>query len=77
MIVPSARTLSIAGFAVVLLVVLATTLRDEGGDTDAAPQPLSDNRATAPSDAPVVDVKLEALQQDRLGILTSSICTSG
>jgi len=66
--VPSARTLSIAGVGVVLLVVLTTVLSDDGGGTDAVPQPRFDERVTAPGDAPVVDVKLEALQRERPGI---------
>ena len=68
MTVPSARTLGLAGVGVVLLVVLMMVLSDDGGGTDAAPQPRFDERATAPGDVPVVDVKLEALQRERLEI---------
>ena len=65
MTVPSVRTVGMAGAAVVLLVALTTMLRDDAGGTDAPPPPLAGDRATAPSAAPVVDVKLDALQRAR------------
>ena len=40
-------------------------LNDETGGTGAAPQARSDGPAITPSDAPVVDVRLEALQRAR------------
>ncbi len=65
MTVPSVRTLGLAGVVVVLLVVLMMVLRDDGEGPAAVPQARFDDQATAPGDAPVVDVKLEALQRER------------
>lgn len=62
---PSARTLGLGGLVVALLVVLLMVLGDDGDGPAAVLQPRADDLATAPSDAPVVDVKLEALQRDR------------
>jgi hypothetical protein len=61
--VPSARTLGMAGIGIALLAALMMILNDETGGTGAAPQARSDGPAFTPSDAPVVDVRLEALER--------------
>ena len=63
MTVPSARVFGMAGAGVALLVALTVVLGDDAGGTDATPQLRTDDGAPAASDAPVVDVKLEALQR--------------
>lgn len=58
----SVRLFGLVGVGVVLVGWLMTVGEDVG-ETVATPQLRSDGRATATSDAPVVDVNLEALQQ--------------
>lgn len=57
--------LGLAGGGVLLLAGLVTVLREDVGETGAAPQTRVDERATVSSDTPVVDVHLEALQGTR------------
>jgi hypothetical protein len=60
---PSARTLGMTGIGVVLLAALVMLLNDETSGTGMAPQARSADSGITPSDAPVVDVRLEALQR--------------
>ena len=65
---PTRRTLGVSGVAAVLLVAAMMALNDERGGTGATPAPRAAGGAVAPDDAPVADVRLEALQRTRPGI---------
>ena len=61
---PTRRTLGVGGVGAVLLVALMMALNGEPGQTGAVP-PVAADRGAAPGDAPVADVRLEALRRTR------------
>lgn len=65
---PTRRTLGVSGVGVALLVAVMMALGDEPGGTGATPAPAAAGGAVAPDDAPVADVRLEALQRTRPGL---------
>ena len=62
------RTLGVSGVGVALLVAVTMALNDEPGGAGVAPAPRAVGGAVAPDDAPVADVRLEALQRTRPGL---------
>ncbi|MDA1184971.1 MAG: hypothetical protein O2930_10045 [Acidobacteria bacterium] len=61
----TARIVGVGGVGIVLIGGLMMFLAEDVGETGATPQFSADDRPTANSDAPVVDVRLEALQRAR------------
>ena len=59
------RTLGVSGVGALLLAALVMALNGEPGQTGAAPPPRAADGGTASGDAPVEEVKLDALQRTR------------
>lgn len=59
------RTLGVSGVGALLLAALVMALNGEPGQTGVVPSPRAADGGAAPGDAPMEDVKLEALQWTR------------